>query len=360
MTGLIKSELFKICNKKIFIFGLIAILLYAISNFLPYLIAEGHYPTTAYTDSGDILYGRAAVEYNQSIAAPYKGILDDNKIEEMMKNYKKTDENAIGLFPVNAGSLFLSSFYYNGELHTIAEVCKNITEPLRYGYNDSWGEYLYEMNIIMKMVLCLIMVALASVFSQDYQNGMILIIRTTPKGRNIDTKAKIIASLIVANIGVTFFIVLLSVAYYIFFGIEGWDTSIQVGVVNYFINSPLNINYLTLSVEEIILNIVVVNCVSIGSLLISYITKNNYVSIIICLALFFFPNMPILTRLGSTSSAGRILAFFPYHAVNAQMISGCRPIKIHGFQIQMFPILVMYYIIISIVMSIILLKMARK
>ena len=70
--------------------------------------------------------------------------------------------------------------------------------------------------------------------------------------------------------------------------------------------------------------------------------------------------MPLLTRLGSTSSAGRILAFFPYHTVNAQMISGCRPIKIHGFQIQMFPILVMYYIIISIVMSIILLKMARK
>ena len=86
MTGLIKSELFKICNKKILIFGLIAILLYAISNFLPYLIAEGYYPTTAYTDSGDILYGRAAVEYNQSIAAPYKGILDDNKIEEMMKD----------------------------------------------------------------------------------------------------------------------------------------------------------------------------------------------------------------------------------------------------------------------------------
>ena len=363
MKGLLKSELKKIACRKIFWVGLLLLLLYAVYQFVPFLIAKGYYITTAQTEEGVTLYGREAVKYNQARAQEYQGILTDETVQSMLENYTvSTEQGWNSLYPLDCVSQFIQMHFLinESEVKTVSAVYPQMEEPLYYGYSDSWEDFLHTINTQMKIVLCLVIIVLAPIFANEYQSSMASIIFTSPKGRREDVRAKIAAALILTNLCAVLFIVVESVMHLAFFGVEGWNTSIQIGWPGFFRSSPVAMNFLEAVIQGIILTILVYNCMAMLTLLISYFSKNTVTAMILSIVIFLLPSLPFFTAAEPDSMFGRILVLLPFHALNMQFVTYYRPITLFGAKIPMFYMLLFYYPVVTGIMGVFLCKVCQR
>lgn len=230
-------ELYKICSKKLFLFSVLASLSILLMYFWSYVSgAESTINGVKYT-------GYQAVKMDREITEAFQGALTDEKVAQIAQEYgfpsgvaervnTFLDKNYLNDFVMHG---FSDGYFHNYEnyhvgtcVYPIAETelgkaCAATGKTLLLEYSYGWKVFTEVLQVGCVMGLALILLALASVFSEESAVNTRQILFTTKEGMSGDILAKIAAGMTVA-VGVYVVIVLLDlVLSWGVFGLDGLD-----------------------------------------------------------------------------------------------------------------------------------------
>ena len=225
MKKLIQFELRKIFSKRLTQVTLIALLL--LSFLLGFSAYQNMYAFDGKNREGT---GRTAVEIDKSVAEKYEGILTDEKVQQMIAEFKPTQDlhgmNAVYLYQNSLQSALFRKFSdMNGNWNglSVSDVFGN--EEIKIGYTHGWlktSENMVRIFIVLSLVVAIMT---APVFSGEY-GGVDNIILTSKYGKTKCATAKIIGSILAALI-VTIVVSAINLIYaFILYGNGGLDCSI--------------------------------------------------------------------------------------------------------------------------------------
>ena len=197
MKNLIKFELRKILTKRFAVISVAAVLL--LSLILSFSTLHSMY---AFDGNGAEETGKAAVEIDKQIALKYEGKLTDNKVQQMMSEFKPTQDlhgmNAKYIYQNALQSSVFSHFAdidgnWNGL--SVADVFGD--KEIKVGYVNGWLSTSQNMAKIFIVLSLVIILLIAPVFSGEY-GGVDNIILTSKYGKTKCATAKVLASLLSA------------------------------------------------------------------------------------------------------------------------------------------------------------------
>lgn len=268
--------------------------------------------------------GRVAVEINKQLAQKYKGTLTDEKVQQILSDFKpKYDLHGLNASYVYQNALQSATFArfsdvdgnWNGK--SVADVFGS--EDIQIGYIDGWlSTNRYMIQIIMVLFIVL-MIIITPIFCNEYQ-GVNNIILTSKLGRTTCITSKLIASLI-ATLSIT---TLLLIGHYLFaliaYGNEGLHCSVLFSSMDFFEKMvPFNITCKTLIYYQIILAFTGAISVTGIAFIFSAICKNQTLALISSLAIFM---IPMLLPISETNGLFRYLVLLPlYHAQFISLMS---------------------------------------
>lgn len=204
---LYKMELYKLCHKKSFLAGFLAVLLIGLFFLCEdvqsqYCVING----TEYT-------GWKAVRANRQITEEFRGILTDEKLARIVEKYGFPGGEAdrynrlAGNFLNNFVMKYVSDGYNNGwDDYRLATRVVPLADSelgryhaaagmdIRLEYYDGWISFLDQFGILMLGVSMLILYGISIVFSEEEQVGMKSLLFTSKEGPSADTLAKISAA----------------------------------------------------------------------------------------------------------------------------------------------------------------------
>lgn len=319
MKKLIQFELRKIFSKRLTQVTLGALLL--LSVLFGVSTYQNMYAFDGISNEGT---GRTAVEIDKSVAEKYEGILTDEKVQQMMADFKPTQDlhgmNAVYLYHNAMQSALFRNFSdldgnWNGL--RVSDIFGN--EEIKIGYTYGWLETSQNMVRIFIVLSLAIVVMTAPVFSGEY-GGVDNIILTSKYGKTKCAVAKIIGSILAALI-VTAAVSAINLIYaFMLYGSIGLDCSIlfaPAGFVEGYI--PFNITCGTLLKYQILLAFTSAVSVTGVTLVLSAVCKSQMVALVASAAIYLFPVMLPVTE---TSSLFRIIALLPlYHAQFVSLMS---------------------------------------
>lgn len=268
--------------------------------------------------------GKAAVEIDKEIAAKYEGILTDEKVRQMMSDFAPTSDlhglNAAYIYQNAMQSAAFSRFSdLNGNWNglSVSDVFGN--EEIKIGYVDGWLSTSRNMVRVFTALAFAVIIMLAPIFSGEYE-GVDNIILTSKYGKTKCATAKVVAGILTAILTtalIVAFILFLALAFY---GTEGLNCSILFAPSEYveaFI--PFNITCGTLLKYQILLAFTCTLSITGITLLLSAISKNQIVALIIAMAIFLFP---ILLPIPETNPLFRLVGLLPiYHVLAISLLS---------------------------------------
>ena len=310
MKNLIKFELKKILTKRLTIISTAAVLL--LSFVLSFATFHNMYAFDGKNNEGS---GRTAVEIDKSITEKYEGILTDEKMQQIMADFRPTHDlhgmNAQYLYQNAMQSAVFARFSdMNGDWNgsSVSDVFGG--EEIKIGYVNGW---LNTSRNIAKVLLALsfvIILMIAPVFSGEY-SGVDNIILTSKYGKTKCATAKIIASLLSA-----LFVTILIVAFHLMlavtlYGTAGLDCSIlfapQEFVEGYI---PFNIACGTVLKYQLILALSGAISITGITLILSAICKSQMVAFAVSGTIHV---MPIMLPIPETSPLYRIIVLMPFY-----------------------------------------------
>jgi hypothetical protein len=311
MKNLIKFELQKILTKRFTMISIAAVLL--LSFVLSYATFHNMYAFDGKSNEGK---GRTAIEIDKSVAEKYEGVLTDEKMQQIMTDFKPTHDlhgmNAQYLYQNAIQSSAFARFSdmkgnWNGA--SVSDLFGN--EEIKIGYVNGWlntSQNIAKVLISLSLVIILI---ITPIFSDEY-SGVDNIILTSKYGKTKCATAKIIASILSA-----LFITILIVAFhlilaFVLYGKEGLNCSIlfapQEFVEGYI---PFNLTCGTVLKYQIILALSGVISVTGITLILSAICKSQMIAFAVSAAIYV---VPIILPIPETSSLYRIIVLMPlYH-----------------------------------------------
>lgn len=312
MKKLIQYELRKIFSKRLTQAALIALLL--LSVLLGLSAYQNMYAFDGKSCEGT---GRTAVEIDKSIAEKYEGMLTEEKVQQMMAEFKPTQDlhgmNAVYLYQ-NAlqSALFRNFSDLNGDWNglSVSDVFGN--EEIKIGYTYSLLKTSENMVRIFVVLSLVIAIMTAPVFSGEY-GGVDNIILTSKYGKTKCVTAKIIGSILSALI-VTAVVSAINLVYaFILYGSSGVDCSILFAPADFVEGYiPFNITCGTLLKYQILLAFTGAVSVTGVTLVLSAVCKNQMVVSVASAAIYLLPVMLPVTE---TSALFRIITLLPlYHA----------------------------------------------
>ena len=296
MKKLIQFELRKIFSKRLTQVTLIALLL--LSFLLGFSAYQNMYAFDGKNREGT---GRTAVEIDKSVAEKYEGILTDEKVQQMIAEFKPTQDlhgmNAVYLYQNSLQSALFRKFSdMNGNWNglSVSDVFGN--EEIKIGYTHGWlktSENMVRIFIVLSLVVAIMT---APVFSGEY-GGVDNIILTSKYGKTKCATAKIIGSILAALI-VTIVVSAINLIYaFILYGNGGLDCSILFAPADFVEGYiPFNITCGTLLKYQILLAFT--NTISITgiTLVLSAVCKNQMVALVASAAIYLFPIMLPVTE----------------------------------------------------------------
>lgn len=244
---LYKMELYKLCHKKIFKIGMLCTILILLFFFGIMLMQE------RVTVDGITYKGYQAVQINRQITEEFKGILTDEKIAKIIERYgipKETEESIDILENNNFLNQFIVMYFLEGyyvldydsgdyinehgithAIYSLADsdlgkVMKLTDKDIIFEYYRGWGVFLNLTMIGFILGCVIILLTVSIVFSGERQSGMLPILFTTVKGKNMDIYAKIAAAFTIAVglwLGVIIFALILSGIVYGFDGLDCYN-----------------------------------------------------------------------------------------------------------------------------------------
>lgn len=314
MKRLILFELRKIITRPLAL-GALAVLL-VFSALISFSTYQNKYAFDGVRAEGS---GKRAVEIDKQIAAKYEGILTDEKVRQMMADFAP----AYDLHGLNAAYIYQNSMQsaafarfsdQNGNWNGLSVYDVFGDEEIRIGYVDGWLSTSLNMVRIFVALALAVVIMIAPVFSGEY-GGVDNIILTSKYGKTKCAAAKVIAAILTAIFTTALtaaFNLLLALAFY---GTEGLDCSILFAPSSYvegFI--PFNISCGTLLKYQILLAFTCTLGLTGSTLLLSAISKNPIVALVLAAASFLFP---VLLPITEVNPAFRLVGLLPIYNVLA-------------------------------------------
>ena len=296
MKNLIKFELRKILTKRFAVISVAAVLL--LSLILSFSTLHSMY---AFDGNGTEETGKAAVEIDKQIALKYEGKLTDNKVQQMMSEFKPTQDlhgmNAKYIYQNALQSSVFSHFAdidgsWNGL--SVADVFGD--KEIKVGYVNGWLSTSQNMAKIFIVLSLVIILLIAPVFSGEY-GGVDNIILTSKYGKTKCATAKVLASLLSAVFITTLVVIfnlLIAVAIY---GTEGLDCSILFAPIDFLEGYiPFNITCGTVLKYQILL---------------AFMSAISVTGIVLILSAVCIHVIPIMLPISETSALYRIIVLMP-------------------------------------------------
>ena len=201
------------------------------------------------------------------------------------------------------------------QLLAILDLLPTVTPPIYSAFCIIAAALLFYKNKLKKPLI----IMLAPIFSGEYE-GVDNIILTSKYGKTKCATAKVVAGILTAILTtalIVAFILFLALAFY---GTEGLNCSILFAPSEYveaFI--PFNITCGTLLKYQILLAFTCTLSITGITLLLSAISKNQIVALIIAMAIFLFP---ILLPIPETNPLFRLVGLLPiYHVLAISLLS---------------------------------------
>jgi len=293
----------------------------------------------AITNVGETLVGNEGLQYNKNRIEKYKGVLTNELIEEVLQSYKETES-------INHVTLYFENFRLENQTHiTVENAYPYATSALTYGFSAGWETFLRKRLQIMTVFPLILMVLFCPLFPYEYQCGMSSVLLTTKNGKIKSAKAKILIAFIITNI--TFLVVtgLQALLYYIRYGIEGYDTSIQVGLYNYFNLSALSFNYLDLSLNTLFLNLLGINMILLIIIGVSIKSYNSIQSLLISVLLCYSFSPELISRIFSNMTAFYVISLHPINSLDTKNIACLDYVDFLGRENAWINFLQIFYIV---------------
>ena len=267
----------------------------------------------AFDGNGAEETGKAAVEIDKQIALKYEGKLTDNKVQQMMSEFKPTQDlhgmNAKYIYQNALQSSVFSHFAdidgnWNGL--SVADVFGD--KEIKVGYVNGWLSTSQNMAKIFIVLSLVIILLIAPVFSGEY-GGVDNIILTSKYGKTKCATAKVLASLLSAVFITTLVVIfnlLIAVAIY---GTEGLDCSILFAPIDFLEGYiPFNITCGTVLKYQILLAFMSAISVTGIVLILSAVCKSQMIAFVISAAIHV---IPIMLPISETSALYRIIVLMP-------------------------------------------------
>lgn len=316
MKRLIQFEMKKIFAKRLTQAAVVAVLLLAV--FLEFSSYQNMY---AFDGEGREGRGRQAVEIDKGIAEKYAGKLTDEKVRQIMEDFKPTQDlhgmNAAYIYQNATQSSVFRRFSdleggWNGQ--SVSDIFGQ--ETIKIGYTYGWLRTSQDMVKVFIFLQLVIIVMLAPVFSGEY-GGVDNIILTSRYGRTKCAAAKAIGS-VSASLAVTTVVSAVGIAFaIILYGSSGLDCSILFAPAE-FVDGyiPFNITCGALLKYQILLAFSGTVSVTGITLILSAICKNQMTALAVSAALYF---LPAVLPVPENSALFKLIAFLPLY--NAQFVS---------------------------------------
>lgn len=346
---MIKFELKKIYSQSIVIGSLAVLLLICFVLIQAYCFNNQNTVTTM--SDGTQLSGREAIVYNQSVAEKYEGDFTDDTIAKMVldfsTNYPNEYKAMLDDEPVNSAIpstyLYLNMFIPPENYDEIAQDAISqgssippltetglisvrdygtafVDKPLQYGYSDSWTFFFMGFCgptlTIAIPTLIVIIIAVSTIFSNEYSTKMDALILTTRYGKNRQIIAKLLVSIIFTTILIVGLFILFCTAFGLQYGLSGWNADIQTNLALPLMGVELPFNNLQMILFGLIIVWMAGVFSAIVTAMISAITKTSFSSLIISFAIFVIPG--IIREMIPQSTLRDMFIVFPINAVDVQ------------------------------------------
>jgi len=319
MKNLIKFELCKILTNRLTLISIAVVLL--LSFILSFSTLQNMYAFDGRSNEGS---GKIAVEIDKSIAAKYGGVLTDEKVQQIMYNFKPTHD----LHGMNAKYLYqnamqsaafarFSDMNGNWNWSSVSDVFGD--EEIKIGYVNGWLNTSQNMAKIFIVLSLAIILMTAPVFSSEY-NGVDNIILTSRYGKSKCATAKVIASLISALLATILIVAFNLIFARMVYGAEGLDCSILFATQE-FVDGyiPFNITSSTLLKYQVLLAFTSAISVTGISLILSSVYKNQMIAFVVSAVIHV---LPIMLPISETNSLFRLIVLLPlYHVQYISIMS---------------------------------------
>lgn len=328
MAVLIKYELGKIVRKKLVYAAFIFLVFFNIMGYSRMGCMKESFMTT----EGRFLEGREAVRYMQEFDRRYKGVLTDEKVEEIYARayppeiIKSANEDYFY-------SRCLPDVYYyiDGRMsgESMAKVEKVITPEMgevRLGYHKSYSMTMFYMMSVMMVAGCVIVIAIAPVFAEEYARGTDAAILTAKYGKTLAVKAKLAASFLFSFLLFLALVAVNGILFLAVYGIEGWDTSVQVDFMKWNWEIPYEMNYGQMAGYAVLMWLVSCLLLTGITLLISVCCHTSFAAVVLAAACYAAPVVFPLSGWGRT--------VMPIYQMDSHTVLNLRYVSVFGQKIM--------------------------
>ncbi len=327
MAVLMKYELGKIFHKKMVYTALVFLVFFNMMSYSRMGSAKDNFMTP----DGRFFGGREAIRYMQEFDRNYKGALTDEKIkavyleaypEEVIKSAKED----------YFYSMCLPDIYYyidgrmTGESMELEHIIKPDMGEVRLGYHKSYSMMMFYMFSVMLVVGCVIVIAIAPVFAEEYSKGTDAAILTAKYGKTLALKAKLAASFLFSFLLFTAVAAVNGILFLTTYGTEGWDTSVQVDFMKRNWDIPYEMNYGQLTGYAVLMWLVACLLLTGITLFVSVCCNTSFAAVILAAACYVVPVWFPL--------AGWVKTVMPAYQMNANTVLDMGYVSVCGQKIM--------------------------
>lgn len=324
---MLRFEFDKICKQRMIFFAFGVLILY-VSAAVIEIYHPDHWNNIVTYEDGETVNGGDGLAINQRRAEQYAGELNDELVTEVLR-----DDSGV----IDAAASYFINFREGEEARalTVEEAYPHIDFSLTYGYSDSWETFLYSYFGLVSAFSFFIVIVFSPLFSYENHCGMSAIVHTAPYGKIKCARAKILMSVMVANIVFAIVTLVMAAGFLVRYGMCGYDTSIQIGRTGYFYSSQLPMNYLELSIHYLLLSIVCVNVILLIVLIISLKSRTMVQALIVSFAALYIFDQTAVYAVIKSDKPFYFLSLFPVNVMKiTSVVSDFAPVSVFGCQLQ--------------------------
>lgn len=334
MAALIKFELKKILDKKLVLFGIIAVLFLTIQCSIS---ASYNISSNQYSEDGiNYVYGKEAIAKNQDLIKKYSGKFTDETVQQIIKDYdlqKNIDErkngnsgyeiyNAPSYIYNSATSLVMNKLVdSNGDVVSVNDITVN-PEKLYLEYSETYLEFMMDYGTMIVIFAFFTIIAIAPVFNQEYISHSDSIILSSRYGKNKAIYAKILAAFIFVTGTFIIMITLIFGLEVLNYGLSGAKASSDL--ISFATKDSLTM--LDITLLTILFGYIGILLVMMITLILSSVT-NSFTTLIISALIYMVP--VILVAQGDLNLQ-KLLIFFPGVFVGSGTLLGLQNITAYN------------------------------
>ncbi|WP_042274315.1 ABC transporter permease [[Clostridium] dakarense] len=328
MRELIKFELYKIFSRKSVWVLIIGVVLFSAS---PVIIEKINLSKHGIKSVNEIY--EALKPYEGSVLT-LEGFKDLIKKSEEIRDKIKLDEELTKDEFIYYNYLFDArvdinpNYYINGENYTYEDIKKEINrledinetdtyeyknlnyvysliknkEQPKFFFKGDWTKSM-DFNVIATLISTSIAIGVATVFSDEYQSNSASIMLSSRNGRGKLVLAKIVSSLIFTTISFVLIHSIYSI-YTAMYNFIGWDLPLN-SLIGYEA-TPFDISIIKFYITGLGVSFIGAILFTLVAILISLVTKNNMISLIITLGMYYLPSF--LAGFSITEGVGKIVS----------------------------------------------------